>query len=146
MRTLVLLLLAFCTISVRADIYKFVDDEGNVTYTNIPRPGAKKVLIEAPLSLPPTDKARKKKSRHKSRTSPRDFPKVDASTQKRRDDMRRQILMQELRGEQNSLEAAGRALANARLKPGADLTKQEGAVRLHEKNIQLLKQELSYIR
>lgn len=146
MRPLVLLLLVLCTISVHADIYKYVDKEGNVTYTNMPRPGAKRILIEAPLSLPPTNAAKKKKYRHRSRTAPKDFPKVDASTQERRDEMRRQILMHELQGEQNKLAAARSALANAQLQPGADLAKPQGAIRRHEKNIELLKQELSYIK
>jgi Domain of unknown function (DUF4124) len=145
MRAPTLLLLAFCTFSVHADIYKFVDDEGNVTYTNIPRPGAKKLRIETPLSLPPVE-APGRKHRHGATGAPRYFPKVDASTQRRRDDMRRQLLIQELQSEQRSLDAARGSMTKALRQPGANLDKLQEAVRMHEKNIELLNEELSHIK
>ncbi len=137
-----------CGPAVQAEIYKFIDDEGNVTYTNIPRPGAKKLELDLPP--PPAASVSKdanaaKRPRLKT-PSPVYFPRVDAATQRRRDDMRRQLLMQELASEQSNLEAARRALAEAARQPGADLNKLADSVRLHEKNIEMLNKELALIR
>lgn len=150
MRLLTILLLVFCPILVQADIYKFVDDEGNVTYTNMPRPGAKKLVTETAQPAGKSSDAAepttsKKRTRGKA-TTPAYFPKVDPGTQRRRDDMRRQILQEELDGEQRNLSAAQAALANANRTPGADLKRFSDAVRAHQRNIEMLNKELSHIR
>lgn len=149
MRVFIALSLLICTFPVQAEIYKFVDDTGHVTYTNMPKPGAKKVQVPTDTPLPqgitPTDKKKASRAR-KSTSTPSYFPKVDQGTQQRRDDMRRQLLLEELRGEENNLTAARRALARAASTPGADFARLGDAVRLHEKNIEMLKKELSYIR
>jgi hypothetical protein len=131
----------------QAEIYKFIDDQGNVTYTNIPRPGAKKLDLDPPA--PPAATVPKDAAGKKPKTTsptPGYFPRVDPNTQRRRDDMRRQLLMEELASEQRNLDAARRALANASRQPGADLNKLAEGVRLHEKNIEMLNKELSLIR
>jgi hypothetical protein len=137
-------------LAAQAEIYKFIDDQGNVTYTNIPRPGAKKLELDVPpppaASTPKDASAGKKPRSGVSSSSPVYFPRVDPNTQRRRDDMRRQLLMQELASEQRNLDAARRALADASRQPGADLNKLADSVRLHEKNIQMLNKELSLIR
>ncbi len=136
-------------LAAQAEIYKFIDDQGNVTYTNIPRPGAKKLELQAsppPAASTPKDAAGKKPRSGVSSSSPVYFPRVDPNTQRRRDDMRRQLLMQELASEQRNLDAARRALADASRQPGADLNKLADSVRLHEQNIQMLNKELSLIR
>lgn len=145
------LTLGLCTVGlafgVQAEIYKFIDDQGNVTYTNIPRPGAKKLELDPPPSAPTLPKAATPPTRPRvSSPSPAYFPKVDPGTQRRRDDMRRQLLMQELASEQRNLEAARRALAEASRQPGANLNRLADSVRLHEKNIEMLNKELSLIR
>ncbi|MCS6786834.1 MAG: DUF4124 domain-containing protein [Thiobacillaceae bacterium] len=145
---LALCLLLACA-PARAEIYKFIDDEGNVTYTNMPRPGAKKLdLGPLPGPTPPSPpKGSTPAAKPRVSTpSPAYFPKVDAGTQRRRDDMRRQLLMQELASEQRNLDAARRALAEAGRQPGADLNRLAEAVRLHEKNIEMLNKELALIR
>ena len=149
MRLFLALLLTACTVPVHAEIYKFVDDSGHVTYTNMPRPGAKKLeLPQTPLPSGPSDPGLSQKSpkARKQTSTPSYFPRVDSSTQRRRDDMRRQLLMEELRSEENNLSAARGALARGARQPGADLSKLGDAVRLHEKNIQMLNKELSHIR
>lgn len=149
MRYLLALMLVACTLSVHAEIYKFVDDSGHVTYTNMPRPGAKKLeLPQTPLPGATVDPGQSRKAT-KARTqasTPSYFPRVDSSTQRRRDDMRRQLLLEELRSEENNLSAARNAMANGARQPGADLNKLADAVRLHEKNIEMLNKELSHIR
>lgn len=137
-------------LSAQAEIYKFIDDQGNVTYTNIPRPGAKKLdlgLPPPPAATNPKGAAAGKKARGSAVSpSPAYFPRVDPNTQRRRDDMRRKLLMEELASEQRNLDAARRALAAATRQPGADLNKLADSVRLHENNIQMLNKELSLIR
>lgn len=133
----------------QAEIYKFVDDNGLVTYTNMPRPGAKPELVipengqgaDKRASTPST----KRKASTRSST-PAYFPRVDTGTQRKRDDMRRQLLEEELGSEQRNLTAAKSAVAAGSRQPGTDLKKLLDAVRLHEKNIEMLNKELSHIR
>lgn len=130
----------------RAEIYKFVDENGHVTYTNIPRSGARKLDLGTPSDK---EAAAEKKTDKKKRTAtptPSYFPRVDAGTQRKRDDMRRQLLTEELDSEQRNLRAAESAYANARTQPGGDTKRLIDAVRLHQKNIEMLNKELSHLK
>ena len=136
----------------QAEIYKFVDDNGYVTYTNMPRPGLKPEVV-IPDALPPSKSAAPGKLRGSGKPSsstrsstPEYFPRVDTGTQRKRDDMRRQLLEEEMRSEQRNLTAAQSAFNQGSRQPGADLKKLMDAVKLHEKNIQMLTKELSHIR
>ena len=150
MRLSPLLFLAVLAPAAQAEIYKFVDENGLVTYTNMPRPGSKPQMVIPDLSKPgkavtdlaPTDK---QKSGGKVAT-PSYFPKVDVGTQRKRDDMRRQLLVEELRSEERNLAAAKTALGQGSRTPGVDVRKLSDAVRMHEKNIEMLNKELSHIR
>jgi len=154
-RTPAVLLLACLTLAwsgwVCAEIYKFVDENGHVTYTNMPRPGAKKLDL-GPAPRTPAGKSAtaemrsgKKRSAASNRT-PDTFPRVDPGTQRKRDDMRRQLLLEELGSEQHNLNAAQSAYASGRRQPSAELNHLMDAVRLHEKNIEMLNKELAHIR
>jgi hypothetical protein len=134
----------------QAEIYKFVDDNGFVTYTNMPRPGAKPELVipetgQAPGAKIPAATKSKPKAGTRSST-PAYFPRIDTGTQRKRDDMRRQLLEEELNSERRNLAAAKSAVAAGSRKPGVDSNKLLDAVRLHEKNIEMLNKELSHIR
>jgi len=143
----------FCLVwasTSQAEIYKFVDDNGFVTYTNMPRPGAKPQLVipdpaQAQEKRATTSATTKRKSSTPSST-PAYFPRIDTGTQRKRDDMRRQLLEEELNSEQRNLTAAKSAVAVGSRQPGTDLNKLLDAVRLHEKNIEMLNKELSHIR
>lgn len=138
-----LLIGLFLAGAAQAEIYKFVDDNGHVTYTNMPRPGAKAVILDAPKPIQtPGAKGEKK---HRVAT-PASFPRVDAGTQRKRDDMRRQLLEEELSSEQRNLNAARTAFSASRGQTGADVNRLMDSVRLHEKNIEMLNKELSHIR
>lgn len=131
----------------QGEIYKFVDDNGHVTYTNMPRPGARKVDLGPGQEVKPAQEGRRAKKPSTARNpTPAYFPRVDSGTQSRRDDMRRQLLMEELNSEQRNLNAARSAYNGGRGQPGADLNNLMDAVRLHEKNIEMLNKELSHIR
>jgi len=138
------------SVSAWAEIYKFVDDNGFVTYTNIPRPGSKPevVISDAPdaAAKPGTSKAKLKNRSSGASSSPAYFPRIDTGTQRKRDDMRRQLLEEEMGSEQRNLNAAKTALSQGSRQPGADVKRLLDAVRLHEKNIEMLRKELSHIR
>jgi hypothetical protein len=86
--------------------------------------------------------------------SPSGFPKVDATTQRGRDDIRRKVLNEELAAEQKLLEEARAAYGigappataeeqNAPQKYAERVARLRQAVSLHEKNIEALKKELA---
>ncbi len=140
----------------QAEIYKAVDAEGHVTYSSTPLKGGKKIILEPlPTMVPPV--------RGQPAASPKDFPKVDGTMQKGRDDTRRKILQDELSSEQQLLEESRQSLkegeANPEVYKGQDgktyrnVAKYEEKIRtlneqvdLHQKNIEALKTELSKLK
>lgn len=112
--------------AVHAEIYKQVDAQGRVTYSNVPMKGAVKLNLE-PLNTVPATRPKT------SVASPPGFPKVDGDTQKKRDDTRRKILEEELAAEEKLLAEA-------------TTQKDPTAVTLHEKNVSALKKELANIK
>lgn len=140
--------------SAQAEIYKFVDESGQVTFTDVYRKGAKR--IEFPGAPAPLSPGRKAPSRASANPSPADFPRIDAGTQKRRDDIRRQVLQDEVAGERRNAEEARRQLAlGERLQPGERATdatyinrvKQLRAnLQQHEQNVTSIQRELANLR
>ncbi len=145
------LLTLLCLISAstcQAEIYKFVDENGVVTYTNMPRPGSRPQMVIPDLTRPgtsPVPSGKTLKSSGKIAT-PSYFPRVDSGTQRKRDDMRRQLLVEELRSEERNLAASRDSLMQASRQRGSDTGKLAESVRMHEKNIEMLNKELSHIR
>jgi hypothetical protein len=106
---------------VHAEIYKHVDAEGRVTYSNVKLKGAKK------LDLEPADtnfggdnsavsRAATRAPQSKTAT-PASFPKVDAGTQNQRDNKRKEILQAELEAEKQALAKAKEAYIEGESKP-----------------------------
>ena len=135
----------------QADIYKRVDADGHVMYSNTPLKGAKKLHLPPLPTLP---------AHTRSNSSAADFPQVDAATQKGRDNTRKQILEDELNSEEKALAEARNNLRTGTDNPEAytdkdgkifpNVTKQDEKmkglqeqVQLHEKNIAALKTELA---
>jgi hypothetical protein len=129
-----------------ADIYKKVDEDGRVTYSNVPSKGAQKLNLE-PLNTVPASKPK----------SPDNFPRVDSDTQKGRDYKRRQILENELAQEMNQLEEAKKAVAEGQEARLGDerhnyqkyldrVQRLKDAVAEHEKNIDALREEIAGFR
>jgi len=142
----VLFIAAFYVTSATAEIYKYVDENGRITYTNIPKKGAKK------LDLDPVSAAKTRSS-----TGPADFPKVDNHTQKKRDDLRKQILQDELATEEKAFAEAQKALKEGEATRIGDevrnyqkylerVKKLKDNVSLHERNIAALKKELGDLK
>lgn len=128
-----------------AEVFKSVDSSGRVTYSNVPSKNADKVELE-PLN---TMSAPKRKPQV---ATPADFPKVDTETQKKRDDLRRKILVDELASEQRQLIEAKKALTEGEAtRLGNErnyqkyldrVQKLKDDVTMHEKNIEALQKEL----
>lgn len=114
------------TNAVHAEIYKHVDADGRVTYSNVPMKGAVKLNLE-PLTTIPASRPKT------SAATPAGFPKVDGDTQKKRDDTRRKILEEELEAEEKLLtEAVAK--------------KDTTGIKLHDENVATLKKELANIK
>ncbi|SMC17917.1 protein of unknown function [Andreprevotia lacus DSM 23236] len=144
-----------------ADIYKYVDEEGRVTFSNIPIKGAQRIYVDPAPAVPaPRARTTTGKAANSERVyapSPGNFPKVDAATQKSRDTNRKLILQEELNAEQQALTDARRSLndADANRTPEertnvAKYTERLGRLReavvLHEKNVAALTNELARAR
>ena len=129
----------------RADVFKCVDEDGHVTYTN-----AKCTTLSRDQRVSTVP------GRAASTPSPASFPKVDGDTQKARDNDRRKILEQELAAEQKSLEQAKKELAEQEaIRTGDERNYQrvldrlqpyKDRVALHERNIEALKKEIGNLR
>lgn len=93
-------LLCTCFVaSVQAEMYLCIDKAGHREYTNVDnKKGCKKVtlpgvtMVQAPKGMVQKVSAR-----------PADFPRVSGEMQKRRDDDRKQILLDEMSSEQKKL-------------------------------------------
>ena len=148
LRLLFVLLCMGCTGWAQADIYKSIDAEGHVTYSNTPSKGAKKFGFDPwPRSSHSSQESTPRSARARNNSSPSDFPKVDSSTQRSRDSTRRKILADELATEEKLLTEA-----RVSLKQG-DASRTEGKlhalqeeVTLHEKNVSALKTEMSHLK
>ncbi|MEW6415051.1 MAG: DUF4124 domain-containing protein [Pseudomonadota bacterium] len=148
-----LLLTAILAAPVQAQIYKYVDENGQVTFTDVYRRGAQKIdLPGAPAPLPSARPA----APRAVVPSPANFPRIDAGTQKRRDDIRRQVLQDEMESERRNAEEARRQLAlGERLQPGERATdpsylnrvsRLRAALQQHEQNVSAIQRELANLR
>ncbi|WP_047395444.1 DUF4124 domain-containing protein [Chitinibacter sp. ZOR0017] len=145
-----------------ADIYKYVDENGNVTFTNTPVKGAVRIMSEpaprrAESSGGGSSSATQPRANKVNVPSPANFPRVDAATQKSRDTNRRQILNDELTSEQNALAMARKALQEAESTKSADekanpklyldrIGRLRETIVMHEKNTAALQAEISRMR
>jgi len=148
--TALFLALAMTTSLAKADIYRSVDASGHVTFSNIPSPGAVRILVEKPqqrTAEPPIS--------HKP-TAETQFPQISPSTQKAMDNTRRKILDNELASEKKALAEAKKAyLAASSIRLGSEHNYQKyldrvkpfkDAVTIHEQNIAAIEQELDKLR
>ena len=139
---------------LQAEIYKYVDENGQVTFTDVYKKGAKR--IDLPGAPAPLSSAGKAPRRASYNPSPADFPRIDAGTQKRRDDIRRQVLQDEISGERRNADEARRQLAlGERLQPGERATDTSyinrvknlrATVQQHEQNVSSIQRELANLK
>ena len=151
-------------------VYKCIDANGSVTYTNdrtLGR-GCKELSEDQPVSSVPVPPPRAPAT---PRATPSDFPRVAPETQRARDNTRRQVLENELAAEEAALEAARAALdeeerrdapedRNIRrqradgttfsslnpAKKAERLQPFKDKVELHQRNVDALKKEIGALR
>ncbi len=147
-----------------AEIYKHVDADGRVTYSNIKSKGAVRLEIDADPNATNNPPASTKKTAPNKRTAtPESFPRVTKDTQNERDAKRRSILQAELNAEKAALEEAKKAYAEGEANPEVyrtadgktfrNMPKFEEKMKSlqenvdnHQKNIELLQKELDGLR
>ena len=144
----------------QATLCKYVDANGNVTYSDAVVKGATKVdCFQAPPvpPPPPPQKATAPSGTPSASPAPSGgLPNVDPGTQKKRDESRRKILENELAAEEQALAGARKALADGEaVRLGDEKNYQRYLDRIqglkdrvaqHERNVSALKQELSNLR
>lgn len=149
-----LLLCLILAAPVQAEIYKYVDENGQVTFTDVYKKGAKRIdLPGAPTQLPAATRAPRRASYN---PSPVDFPRIDPNTQRNRDDIRRQVLQDEINGERRNADEARRQLQlGERVQPGERATdstylnrvkKLQTTLEQHEQNVTSIQRELANLK
>lgn len=152
----ILLPMAF-SMPVQAEIYKYIDENGQVTFTDVVRKGQRAEKVYGLPSGPRTlSRSTSSGAKRVSMPSPVDFPRIDTGTQKRRDDIRRTVLDEELSTERRNLDEAKRQLALAERplqgERNSDSSYQTRVKRLrdavenHERNIAAIQKEISTSR
>lgn len=160
-KLLAFLITCLFSFSAHAEIYKRVDANGRVTYSNVKIQGGKKINIEPAYKASGNKSSAEYGNRKKSyKSSPDKFPKVDNNTQNSRDAKRREILQEELNQEKQALKKAKKAYdegaANPEVSRGANgktfrnvakynekMKNLQATVDAHTRNINLLEKELN---
>ena len=142
------------TVPAQAELYKQVDENGHVTYTNLEKKGKRLDFPDSPTQLNSGRNSHKRTS--SANPSPANFPRIDAGTQQRRDDIRRQVLQDEISGERRNADEARRQLAlGERLQPGERatdasyinrVTRLRASVQQHEQNVASIQRELANLK
>ncbi|TCV86432.1 DUF4124 domain-containing protein [Sulfurirhabdus autotrophica] len=150
-------LLLIGSLSTQAEMYKQVDDKGQVTYSNVPIKGAKKVDLAPITILPPTKAKSAGASAKGSAVEVQDGPEKNA---------KKQAVEESLVKEQTSLVKAKLAMEEEKNRSGTLKNKVDGKevarkavnrneerikelqdeIALREKNIELLKQDLATLQ
>jgi hypothetical protein len=140
-------------------IYKCIDDNGRVEFTDTSKRGCK--VLDLPGSIPaaPAPRTRPAVTARQGSApavSPAAFPRVDSAQQRARDDDRRTILNDELRNEEKKLVDLRRDFNNGEPERQGNERNyakyQERVVQMRdsigraERNIEALKRELANIR
>lgn len=100
-----------------AEIYKRVDADGRVTYSNTKTKGATKLELDPDANTISNDRPKAANTANRRTATPGDFPRVDEKTQTQRDDKRKDILISELEAEKLALEEAKKAYAEGESNP-----------------------------
>lgn len=105
--TIVLASLTIHTAHAQSDVFLCVDDHGNKEYKNIgTTKGCKRIDLQNVTAIAaPKRQVVAQTASVKQSASPSDFPKIDNGIQKARDSDRKQILLDELKTEENKLDA-----------------------------------------
>lgn len=153
--SLALMLAASTFAQAQSDVYLCIDANGKKEYKNTGVvKGCKLVDLPRSNSVPSPPSA--KKNLGKPASVPADFPKVDDSTQRARDSDRKQILMDELKVEEQKLANLKKEFNNGEVERRADerlaaqyverVNNLKSDVERTGKNIEALKREISNLK
>lgn len=133
-------------------VYKCVEPNGGVLFTDTSRPGCK--LLDLPNAIP-APAARRGPAIQQS-VSPANFPRVDNAAQRARDNDRREILEDELRSEEKKLADLKREFNNGEPERNGNERNyakyQERVAQMRDnlaraaKNVEALKREIASTR
>jgi hypothetical protein len=159
------LLLAATGAHAQSVVYRCVDKEGRVLYTDTNAGNCKVVdsIISGAISAPPASArppaVNMRQGAGRAATpaaSPANFPRVDNATQRARDDDRREILNEELRAEEKKLVDLKRDFSNGEPERQGNEKNyakyQERVARMRddigraEKNVDAIRREIANIR
>jgi hypothetical protein len=142
--------------SGQATLCKYVDERGQVTYSDAPVKGATKASCFESPPVPPPPPPQRATAPGATPAPSGGLPNVDPATQKKRDESRRKILESELATEEQALAGARKALADGEAVRYGDernyqryLDRIQGLkerVAQHERNVAALKQELANLK
>jgi hypothetical protein len=145
------------TASAQGSVCKYIDADGNIVFSNLPpEKGQRKISCmdgDEPRPKAPAGKTTPSVAPTPAAPTPQGFPKVDADTQRSRDDMRRRVLSDELATEEKLLAEARATYANGAPVPLAEeqsnadryrerIARLRQSVQLHERNIEALRKEI----
>jgi hypothetical protein len=152
---LIVLLTVIGSAFADSDVYLCIGENGSREYKNTGAvKGCKKVDVPGPTLIPAPAKhpAMLQTASLKSMSVPADFPKVDSGTQKLRDNDRRQILLDEMKSEQDKLAGLKKDFNNGEPERQGDernfskyqerVTAMRDDISRTEKNIEALQREL----
>lgn len=150
----------FCILLVpsvaQAEIYKYVDENGQVTFTDVFKRGSKRIDLPTPPGNLSYGGGAKLQKRASYNPSPSSFPRIDAATQQKRDDIRRQVLQDEVTAERSNADEARRQLAlGERLQPGEKVSdstyvnrvkKLRATISEHDQNVSAIQREITNLK
>jgi hypothetical protein len=157
-RCLLLFLLAGLGAGAHADtiIYKCVDENGKVEFTDANKRGCKVLDLPGTIPAPAARRGAGQARAAAPAAPPSDFPKVDGAQQRARDDDRRAILNDELRSEEKKLTELRREFNNGEperqgnernyVKYQERVAQMKDNIARAEQNIDALKREIANIR
>ena len=140
------------------EIYACVDANGKTEYKNTgTTKGCKKLDLPGLTMIPaPARKPAQTASAKPANGGPSDFPKVDGNTQKARDNDRRQILLDEMKAEEQKLAGLKKDYNNGEPERNGDelnyakyqerVASMKENITRTESNIEALKRELANLR
>lgn len=143
----------------QSDVYLCVDETGKKEYKNTgATKGCRKVDLPGitMIPAPPKKVAVQTAAAKASPSVPADFPKVDSGTQKARDNDRRQILLDEMKSEEQKLAGLKQEFKNGEPERRGDernyakyqerVASMKEDIDRSEKNIEALKREINNLK
>jgi hypothetical protein len=129
-------LLYLLSVGALAEIFQYVDPiDGHVTWSNVPLHGQASAKAAAPTStVRPARVSYRPASNASTSIGPAHFPRVTEAQQRDRDNDRRQILIDELKDEQEAFNKAKERNAS------------DAEINRHRANIAALERELSNLK